>query len=134
MVVSLKWTEPTSLTLHQRDLKWSLYCEVETFEDISDIKVVLESLIRDINKQEKQNSGQNDRGDISMGGIQQGRLWALRSGPNSPILYQVEPRVPKLFETHKEADSFKRWLEESYGPVVEVIEINIVERSKAERE
>jgi len=50
----LEWKEPESLTKSQRDLKWSLYCECDTFEDISDIKVVLESLLKDIKEQGNQ--------------------------------------------------------------------------------
>ena len=41
------YTEDSSLTEKQKELKWSLYCEVD-LEDDEDIKAVLESLLKDL--------------------------------------------------------------------------------------
>lgn len=60
MVKSLQYREDKSLTEHQRELKWSLYCEVETFEEIEDIELVLKSLLKDIEEQKEVNDGKGD--------------------------------------------------------------------------
>ncbi len=43
-----------------------------------------------------------------MEGIQQGRLWAVRLNSNSPIFHVAETGLPTLFRHRKEADAFKK--------------------------
>lgn len=46
-MAALEWRENDSLSEGQRTLKWSLYCELETFVDLEDAIAVLEALLLD---------------------------------------------------------------------------------------
>jgi len=63
-----------------------------------------------------------------MEGIQQGRLWAIRNGPDSPIFHAVSTNLPALFRTLKDANAFKKRLNAEYEVVVEVVEIDIIKK------
>lgn len=43
----MQYKEDENLTSIQRDIKWSIYCELE-FECDSDIKAVLNSILKDV--------------------------------------------------------------------------------------
>jgi len=49
--MSLEWIEDPHLTDGQKNLKWSLWCEVGTYESLEDIEPVLQSLLRDVKEQ-----------------------------------------------------------------------------------
>lgn len=59
--------------------------------------------------------------------IQQGRLWAIRNGPSSPIFHVAETGLPTLFRTRKDADSFKKRIKAELDTDVEVVEVQIIE-------
>lgn len=60
-------------------------------------------------------------------GIQQGRLWAFRSG-DGPIFHDANTLLPTLFRTRKSADDFNKRLKTASGDAAEVIEVEIIEK------
>ncbi len=63
-----------------------------------------------------------------MKNIQQGRLWAIRNNPDSPIFHTVRTGLPTLFRTQGKALDFKKKLKSEYEVTVEVVEIEIIEK------
>ena len=44
------WAEDETLTRHQHHIKWYIWTEIE-WEDFEDLKIVFESLLKDVNAQ-----------------------------------------------------------------------------------
>jgi len=63
-------------------------------------------------------------------GLEQGRLWALKSSDTSDVcLYAVETRLPTLYSRKKDAEQFQKKLKETDCDVV-IVEVEIHEIGK----
>ena len=62
-------------------------------------------------------------------GLEQGRLWALKSSGDSEVcLYAVETGLPTLYSKKKEAEQFQKRCKEIEVDVV-IVEVEIIEKT-----
>ncbi len=63
--------------------------------------------------------------------IQQGRLWALRSSPEGPTFTVAATGMQPLFRSRKEADAFKKRVDQidpEHPTNTEVVEVEIIKK------